>query len=169
MHNIFKSILALGALAAVHATPVSFTDILNPSDVYLSNSGKSVYTFTHDILDNGFNSSTDLISSADIYIGWSDDFDTQSENVRISLDNLVVAHSLDVDYGTYHFNVNSASLQADGKLQVSLEVLSGDFYFQNSRLDVTANRTEAVPEPTSMAMMLAGLVGMVFVVRRKGD
>jgi len=77
----------------------------------------------------------------------NDDLDQPSENVRIKLDNVTIVNSMDVDYGTYHFVVNSAMLQNDGVLTVNLNVLSGDFWFNGSELDVSANRTAAVPEP----------------------
>jgi hypothetical protein len=185
MHNFLKSILALGAVAAVHATPITFTDIVNPSeDVVVSKSrSNSVYTFIHDINDNGFNSLTDAVTAADIYLRLADDeldfFGIGTEYVNIKLDNIMADSHMEVNTGTYHFMVDAAKLQDDGKLVVKLEATSGDFLFQDSRLEVKANRTgaiqpprqetipEAVPEPTTMALMLAGLIGMVAVVRRK--
>lgn len=168
MHNLLKSILALGSVAAVHAVPVTFTDIVNPqNDVYLSNNGTSTYTYTHNILDNGFVPANDMITDADIYISLWDDLDIQSENVRISLDNLIVAQSMEVDWESYHFNVNTSALQSDGSLTVTLNVLSGDFLFKDSRLEVAANHTEAVPEPGTMALMGLGLAGVGFAARRR--
>jgi len=158
------AILGLGSIVAVHAAPITFTDIYNPTDVYLSNSGTNTYTFTHNILNEGFVPSLYNILNADIYITMADDGDRASENVRISLDNLVVAHAMDVDSGAYHFTVNSTLLQDDGLLVVNLNVLSGDFYFQKSELDVTA---EAVPEPGTLALTGMGLLGLGFAFRRK--
>jgi hypothetical protein len=166
MQNILKTILGLGALAAVHAVPVSFLDVVSGGE-YLSNSGTSNFTFTHNILDNGFVSATDDITSADLYILLNDDLDQASENVRIKLDNVTVAQSMEVDYALYHFIVNSVMLQTDGMLTVNLNVLSGDFYFGGSALQVDANRAPAVPEPTSMAMLGAGLVGLGLLARRR--
>lgn len=171
MRNLLSTLLALGTVAAVHATPVTFTDVVNPNNIYLSNSGYDLYTYTHDILDNGFTPGMDHITAADLFISLADDGDISSENVRIKLDNIVADQSMEVDYGTYHFNVNSTYLQADGKLQVTLDVLSGDFYFLDSKLQVSADRSapsaQAVPEPGSLALLGAGLFGMAFIVRRK--
>ncbi len=169
MRKLLLAVIGLAAVSAPRASTLTYTDIYNPTDILLSNSGLSSYTFTHDILDNGFNPATNTILSADIYISMMDDSDRASENVRITLDDLVVAHSLDVDAGAYHFTVNSSLLQDDGKLVVNLNVLSGDFYFQQSELDVTATDTAPapVPEPGSMALMGLGVVGMGLVARRK--
>jgi hypothetical protein len=168
MHNILKSILALGSVAMVHATPVTFTDIVNPNDVHMSFLNSS-HTFTHSILDNGFVSGTDAIQSATLVLSLEDDFDLfgGNETVRITLDNVVVNNSLEVGNANYSFLVNSSMLQADGQLTVTLSLLSGDFYFNQSRLDVSANRTEAVPEPGTMALMGLGLAGIGFAARRR--
>lgn len=148
MRNILKSLLVLGSATMIHATPVTFTDIVNPTDQILSYSGTRIYNYTHNILDNGFIPGSDAISDADIYISLSDDFDIfQGESVKISLDNLIVANSMNVGYGTYAFSVDSGALQNDGSLSVTLEVLSGDFWFQPSRLEVSANHTQAIPRP----------------------
>jgi hypothetical protein len=168
MRNILKSLLFLGSATLVHATPVTFTDIVNPTDQILSINGTRFFSYTHNIMDNGFLPGSDAITDADIYITLSDDFDIfQGESVRISLDNTEVAHSMNVGYDTYSFNVVSSLLQTDGSLSVTLEVLSGDFWFQQSRLEVAANHTQAVPEPGTMALMGLGLAGIGFAARRR--
>lgn len=178
MHNMIKSILGFGALAAVHATPISFIDIVDPSsDVKLTDGGQNeTYTYTHNIVDNGFDSATDLITSADIDIHLVDDENDiwwlggATETVRIRLDNVTQGNAFQVNSGIYSFNVMTQFLQTDGSLVVTLEARSGDFYFRDSRLEVSADRTApvaAVPEPGSMALMGLGMLGLGFAARRK--
>lgn len=54
MRNILRTVLGLGALAAVRATRVIFLDNISGSTC-LSSSVTSNHTMTHDIDDNGFN------------------------------------------------------------------------------------------------------------------
>lgn len=166
MQNFIKLVLGLGAVAAVHAVPVTYTDVVGGSNTLLTQG--STYSFTHNINDNGFNSATDAITSADIWITLLDDLDFAQEKVKLSFDNLTVANNLEVDYSAYHFTVASSMLQADGLLNVSLNVFDGDFFFGGSFLNVEADHTAAVPEPTTWALMGMGLLGIGFAARRKG-
>jgi PEP-CTERM motif len=175
MQKIFSTLLGLGTMAMVQATPITtFTDIVDPPDILLSSYGTNVYSFTHNILDNGYIPGNFDITSADLYISTEDDDDRTKEYVKISLDGSVATNSMEVDEGNTHFSVNSNLLKDDGLLVVRLNVLSGDFYFQKSELKVKASAIPevvttpaAVPEPSTWALMGLGFMGLAFAARRK--
>ena len=136
MHNMLKSILGFGALAAVSAAPITFTDIVNPDHDVRIVDGGAIYSFTHNINNEGFVSSTDDIDSAEIDIRLRDDehdiwfLGGATETVRVRLDNVTQGNAFEVNSGIYSFNVKTQFLQTDGSLVVTLEARSGDFYFQ---------------------------------------
>lgn len=159
----------MAVAASVQASPISFTDVVNPADVFIAKNGAvEQYTYLHDITDNGFVSATDHITDADLYISMRDDGDESAENVRISMDNIIAEQSFHVTTGTHEFEVNTALLQGDGKLSVTLKAIAGDFYFEQSRLEVDADRAAApVPEPGTMALVAFGVAGLGLALRRK--
>jgi hypothetical protein len=73
----------------------------------------------------------------------------------------------EVDSGNVGFNITVLSQLTDGILNVDLYWKQGDVQFNNSTLEVNANRSEAlapdpdpVPEPASVLLVVAGLFGV---------
>lgn len=175
MKKTLSALLGLGLAATVQAAPITFTDVVDPADKKLtSGTSSNTYTFTHNILDNGFQPGVHAILSAQLRISLADDGDTDyflavipvsPEFASITADNNTLASSFEVDNDIYQFTVSSQLLQNDGLLSVTVKAVDGDFWFQNSTLNVSA--VETVPEPGTMALMGLGLAGLGLAARRR--
>lgn len=168
MTKSLTTLFGMALAASVSAAPITFTDTYNPTDIKIEKNGAiEQVQYTHNILDNGFVSATDAITNADLFVTVRDDNDQSAENVRISLDNVIVDQSWQVSTGTRQFEVNTSMLQSDGMLTVTLKAIAGDFYFDKSVLVVDANRAPAVPEPGTMALMGLGIAGLGLAARKR--
>lgn len=174
MNKLHSLLLGLALATAAQAAPITFVDVVDPSDVKLEAGGFQTYSFTHNILDNGFLPSVHAIQSAELRLTLDDDDrDFALLFIPIGLEFANVTADgwslnpvfFEVEDGVRQFTVNSLLLQNDGLLNVSISAVAGDFWFKSSTLEVDA--VAAVPEPGTMALMGLGLLGMGFAVRRR--
>jgi hypothetical protein len=177
-----KSLIAgLLLTAPVLANAYTWTDTYDagPNGLLfpqLIQSGQTV-SWLHDITDaasNSFQPGSDLLTDFSITLLVSDDsFLDGSEKEQLKIEGLNVGAARDVPLvGLLNYNGNTtlnwlAGFNSDGKLNISLTSTLGDFYFFGSVLEATGTKAAtSVPEPTSIALLAAGLLGIA-VMRRK--
>jgi hypothetical protein len=126
------------------------------------------YTFSHDITDNGFVVGSDLVTGYDLTINLVNDKNTLLDVVTIVTPDFWTGGLLfnwKYDSLTASYEGVSA-INSDGKLEVTISSILGSFFLDSSVLHAWGDQATAnVPEPTSVALLAAGLLGIV-VMRR---
>lgn len=169
--GIFAGVLLTTSVA--NAIPV--TDTID-QNIFLD-TGDS-YSYTHNLLDDGFNLGT--AKSGTIDIQFTDDRDSAWEVISIVVD------AFDFDTGGLSISssarsyssaleVNAlAEVNSSGMLDITISSLWGDFYIGQSILTVEsigggsilASDTNSVPEPGVLGMLAIGLLGIGVAGRR---
>ena len=189
MNKTFKSaLLSLGLVAGMgtaQAYPAAWSDSYDPSDV-LVQQGTGPLNFQLDLGDDGFNAATDTITGASLTVWLYDDnlfgdnrfLGDASEKVKFNFDSTgwsasseVNGHGLNLgwldDFFEHTFSFTSLTdLLSDGLLNVSLKSAAGDFRFDKSLLVAYGDRAK-VPEPATVALLGAGLLGFAMIQRRR--
>ncbi len=175
-----------GACGGVSAVPITFIDTADSSaDLITTN---NPYQFTHNISDglDAFVIGFDTIVSAILNIHLIDNSSKGNEEFVFTIGSGSTEQTFsgqNVNNGSqgawYEISLGAAlqDLIYDGKLSVRLTALSGDYQFADSTLTAEITRGVAaaqpsaspasVPEPGSLLLVGAGLVGLGMTSRKK--
>jgi hypothetical protein len=146
------------------ASPMTFTDTYNPTDIYMMNG--VTLRYRHNVLNDGFNPLTDTITSAVLSLYLYDDNDRRPETFRIRFDADPSTGPYTLEENVFTFSGDFNPL-LDGILRVRLRGAAGDFFFGSSSLSVTADRkTEPVPVPATLLLLGSGLLGIAGIRKR---
>lgn len=135
----------------------------------------STYSYTHDLTTDGFIPGTDTVGGYNLKINLYNDAG-MLDAIYINQPG-ITGDSAALLYNWTYASLTTgdsyqgvASINSSGLLNVSLTSLLGTFFLDSSTLTTTTKEggSQAVPEPTSVALLAAGLLGIA-VMRRKNQ
>ncbi len=168
LKKIARQLLCIGLLfGAANANALIVSDTVDPNP-NISITVNSPYTFSHDLINNGFLVGTHAIFNANLLIRLIDaNGDKETFNFSIgdggqSFSCGGNANCVPNNGRTDLIALTSDSLDdlLDGKITLTLTALSGEYTFDKSVL------TAAVPEPMTLALFGLGLLGLGTMRRR---
>lgn len=161
---LFCVSMVIGTVGVAGAVPYSWVDTHNPSpDKFIG--WWDSYSYSHNIIDNGFNVGQDEVTAYSLKVRLYDDGGKWdfAEIAYIDQPGLLSGGLYDFSktFDTFGWSISGVvDLNEEGELDITVQSLLGDFYFDYSELNASGNKG-AVPEPSTMLMLLPGLAGMV--------
>ena len=141
--------------------------LMDASGILVSKS----YTYTHNILDNGFTAGQDLINSASMKLTLYDAVGSENWSVNLGFDQIFNGPNIPnqlFSFTNIEFGLSGSSILdlMDGSITTTINAAKGTFYFVTSRLDVDYS-PNAIPEPATLALFGMGLLGFAASRRRR--
>jgi hypothetical protein len=156
---LFALTLVLGIVGIASAISY-YKDVYDPPGTTYMWEGREI-SWTFDIKKDGFNPSTETVTSAKVYLGlralgldkWFPEY--------ASLDVGDNTYSWEVNTGTENFGLSSLiTLNTDGTAFAKFKATDGNFRFYWAKLKAIAEAAP-VPEPATILLMGIGLLGLV--------
>lgn len=179
MRSLSRAALSLIALVGLASTaqaayvPATWTDTYDVgTGILIGGDASSQYSYFHDLTYDGFVVGSDLVTDFLLTIDLYDD--SRWDSLELALvdlpgilgDSLVSTFSFGDDAYTGWSIVGLLELNLLGTLSVTITALSGDFLFGGSEL-VAHGYAASVPEPSTLALLGIGLLGIAVGARRR--
>lgn len=165
------ALIGLGGTAQAAYVPATWTDSYDVGTGIYLDTGDS-YAYTHDITLDGFNPSSDLVTDFKLTLNLFDDaqdqwydFELGAISVSDVIGGLFSSFSLGSDVNAWSL-AGLFELNDYGTLSVTITSLYGDFLFGGSEL-VANGFAHNVPEPSTLALLGLGLLGIAMGARRR--
>ena len=170
-----RSCMLASALSLIYAGSASAAAV--HTDIYSAGAGTAgillvdddgdgleEFRWTFNLLNDGYNTSTESITSASIAVTLTE-AGNGSMDIAAELEvGDIQEYSWTVTTGTETFILTSiTSLSATGLLEMEIEADGGSFYFNEAELN--ANAVSAVPVPAAAWLFGSGLLGLAGFAR----